>query len=141
MKSFLNVCLILLCATSILAQSNEGKDPVSGVWGDPDGPGFDLKFDGKHGVSGTIRIVNDAGKSTAVIKTGTFDMATGALKLEGDATGPDGVEAPFVIEGKIAEDKVTGKYRFAENAQGEFTFARVKKLYSSATPSEPAMPA
>lgn len=126
MKSFLSVCLVLLCATYVFAQGNAAKDPVSGVWGDPDGPGFDLKFDGQHTVSGTIRIVRGDAKSTAAIKTGTFDPDTGVLKLEGETSGPDGVLAPFVIEGKIAEDKVTGTYKFSENARGEFTFTRVK---------------
>lgn len=135
MRSFLEVCLILMCVPSMVAQNNAARDPVSGVWGDPDGPGFDLKFDGTHAVSGTIRIVNQARKSTAPIKTGTFDPTTGALKLEGDAKGPDGVSASFVIEGKIAEDTVTGTYKFAENAQGEFTFTRVKNSARSSVRS------
>ena len=37
------------------------------------------------------------------------------------------VAAATAIEGKIAEDKVTGTYRFSEDARGEFTFTRVKR--------------
>jgi len=123
MKLVLNACLILLWVSSIFAQGGQTKDPVSGVWGDPAGIGFDLKYDGKRKVSGTIRVENSAGKSTELIKNGTFNRETGELTLEGEAKRPDGVLATFVIKGKIAGDKVTGTYKFSE-AEGEFTFTR-----------------
>src|SRR5215471_19328791 len=102
-KSFFWVMsLLLLFAVAGFAQSTKSTDPVSGTWGDPGGPGFDLKFDGKM-VSGTIRIVNPAGKSTAPIQTGTFDPDTSVLKLEGEATDPGGGgPMHFLIEGRIS---------------------------------------
>ena len=61
-------------------------DPISGTWtGDiglylsPRHIKFDLKFNGKSAISGTI-----TGPGAADFKTGTFDPNTGALKLEVD---------------------------------------------------------
>jgi hypothetical protein len=127
MKIFLRVCLAALLVPTLLGQEQQAKDPVSGMWGDPDGPGFELKFDGKHSVSGTIRIVSPGGRSTAPVKTGTYDTGTGMLKLQGDAKGPDGVEAPFTVEGTLEKDTITGTYQFGDTAKGDFTFTRVKQ--------------
>jgi hypothetical protein len=55
--------------------------------------------------------------------TGSFDAKTGALKLEGDGTRPDGVAVAYVIEGKIEQDTVTGTFKFGD-ARGEFTFKK-----------------
>ena len=124
-KSFFWVMsLVLLFAVAVFAQASKSTDPVSGNWGDPDGPGFDLKFDGKM-VSGTIRIVNPAGKSTASIRNGTFDSDTSVLKLEGEATAPGGDGTMhFLIEGKISGATVSGTYHFGESVSGDFTFDR-----------------
>jgi peptide-methionine (S)-S-oxide reductase len=59
----------------------------------------------------------------APIRTGTFDAATGALKLEGDAE-LDGARTPFVIEGRLDGESLHAAYRFGELA-GEVTLARI----------------
>lgn len=50
-------------------------DPISGTWADDHAVVFELKFDGKDGVSGTVS------PNESVIEKGTFDPKTGALKL------------------------------------------------------------
>lgn len=120
--------IFLLLALSLTAPAQTAKptaDPVSGIWGDPQGPGFELKFDGKSTVSGTIRIVDGPNFSTAPIKKGTFNSQTHALKLEGDAKKPDGTIVHFVIEGTVDKTEVAGTYKFDTN-QGNFTFPRTK---------------
>src|SRR5262245_1359134 len=126
LRSVLAICLLFALSLPALAQTAKpATDPVSGIWGDPKGPGFDLKFDGKSSVSGTIRIVDGGNFSTAPIKKGTFNTQTRALKLEGDAKKPDGTISHFVIEGTVDKTVVAGTYNFESN-QGNFTFQRTK---------------
>ncbi len=116
-------CLVVLGALTVGAQMTSTTDPVSGNWGDPNGIGFDLKFDGKSAVSGTIRVVAGGTMRKPEIKAGLFNPATGALKLEGDTEAPDGSPAHFLIEGKIDKDEVAGVYFIAGN-KGDFRFTR-----------------
>jgi hypothetical protein len=126
LKTLLQLVVVLLFVTAALAQTTKPTaDPVSGIWGDPKGPGFDLKYNGKSTVSGTIRIVDGTNFSTAPIKKGTFHSQTRALKLEGDARKPDGTISHFVIEGTVDKTEVAGTFKF-DNNQGNFTFRRTK---------------
>jgi hypothetical protein len=106
------------------AQTQSPSDPVSGSWGDPSGAGFDLKYDSKGVVTGSIRIVDPSGKSTAAIRAGSYDAKDGSLKLEGDAPGPDGAMHRFVIQGTITGNNAHGTYQFGEYASGDFSFSR-----------------
>jgi hypothetical protein len=118
--------VVLLFVTAALAQTAKpAADPVTGIWGDPKGPGFDLKYDGKSTVSGTIRIVDGGNFSTAPIKKGTFNSQTRTLKLEGDAKKPDGTMSAFIIEGTVDKTEIAGTYKFDTN-QGNFKFPRTK---------------
>jgi len=118
-------CLALLAATAAIAQTGtETKDPVTGKWGSDGLPYLELTFDGKRTVSGTtIWRMGDSYEHRAAIKAGSFDPKTGVLKLEGEAKGPDGVTAAYVIEGRIEGDTVAGTYKVGEKG-GEFTFKR-----------------
>ncbi len=127
LRSVALTCFVLLFTVAALAQASKtAPDAVSGNWGNPKGAGFELKFDGKRSVSGTIRIVDGSGFNTAPIKTGTFDAKSGALKLEGDAKKPDGTTSHYVIEGTVDKSVVAGTYKFDDN-KGEFKFERVPK--------------
>ena|SRR5215475_7393117 len=127
LKSVSLTCFVLMFTIAVFGQTNKAvTDRVSGNWGDPKGPGFELKFDGKRAVSGTIRIVNSSGFSTAPVKTGTFDSKTGALKLEGEAKRPDGTTSHFVIEGILDKTTVSGTYNF-DNNKGDFKFIRTSQ--------------
>jgi hypothetical protein len=125
-KTLLLLVVLLLFVTAALAQTAKpAADPLSGIWGDPQGPGFELKFDGKSMVSGTIRIVDGGNFSTAPIKKGTFNSQTRALKLEGEARKPDGTVSQFVIEGTVEKTEIAGIYKFDTN-QGNFRFQKTK---------------
>ena len=108
----------------VLAQ--EPADPVTGKWGRNDLTYLDLKFDGTSTVSGTV-VWRDRGsgyEEQAAIKTGTFDLKTGALKLTGEAKTPDGALLPYAIEGKIEKETVAGTFKFGDR-QGEFVFSKL----------------
>jgi hypothetical protein len=126
MRCLLTISLLLALSLTALPQTAKSTaDPVSGNWGDPKGPGFDLKYDGKSTVSGSIRIVDGGNFSTAPIKKGTFNSQTRALKLECDAKKPDGTISHFVIEGTVDNTEVAGTYKF-DNNQGDFKFPKTK---------------
>ncbi|MGE5357459.1 MAG: hypothetical protein ACM3NQ_00460 [Bacteroidales bacterium] len=113
-------CLSLFVASPFASQAS---DPVTGHWGEAGQTFLELQFDGKNTVTGTV-ILHRPGQPNqrAAIKTGTFDTRTGELKLTGEADR-DGKVVPYLIEGKIADDVLTGR----SNLGGErksFKFSR-----------------
>ena|SRR5688572_4560417 len=99
----LTTSLALLFAVASFGQSGALADPISGTWtGEPEGVVFELKFDGESTVTGMVT------PQPGVLKVGTFDMKTGALKLEGDTIAPDGVPCRFIMEGKVENGVATG---------------------------------
>jgi hypothetical protein len=88
---------------------------------------LELKLDDGNRVSGTTiwrqgRPENRY-EHRAAIKSGSFDAATGAIKLEGDGRRPDGATVAYVIEGTIEKDTISGTYKIGEDS-GPFTFKR-----------------
>ena len=125
----MSVCWALLLAAAVpLAQSRSGSssEGISGTWVDTSdgnqGRGLELKYDGKGHVTGTV---NPGRPNASLIKTGTFDPKTGALKLEGDAKQQDGSMTTFVIEGKLDQEVLSGTYAFGQS-KGTFKFTRKK---------------
>jgi hypothetical protein len=119
-------CCVLLAAGSMAAQSKGAKaDPVSGTWsGELAPPGgvpvtLTLKFDGKSAVSGTIAGFSNPGD----VKTGTFDPATGALKLQ--LGKKDDSAVLITLDGTVAKDQVTG--RVTGEVTGDFKLEKRKK--------------
>jgi hypothetical protein len=109
-RALLAVGCALVCAASLSAhQGGAASDPVTGSWGGAGLTFLELQFDGKSAVSGTV-IFHRPGlpDQRAAIKTGTFDTRTGALKLSGEADR-DGKTVQYVVEGKIAQDVLTGR--------------------------------
>ncbi len=125
-RLFVMACCVLLAATSMAAQSKgkEKPDPVSGTWsGELAPPGgvpvtLVLKFDGKSAVSGTIAGFSNPGD----VKTGTFDPATGALKLQ--LGKKDDTAVLITLEGTVAKDQVTG--RVTGEVSGDFKLEKKK---------------
>ena len=113
-RRFTVMLLALTCAAPLVAQSRPPKanpDPVSGTWageivptGDDRGRSVTLvlKHDGKGKVSGTIAGLPNPGD----VKAGTFDPATGALKLQLGVEGESDVR--LVLDGKVEKDVATG---------------------------------
>lgn len=120
----------MLSATALLAQSN---DPVSGTWTGHIGPGptpqlavtLELKFDGKSAVTGTISGFPTPGD----VKTGSFDPATGALKLSLGEAG--NAQVMLVAEGTIVLGSATGRVS-ADNQTGTFKFTKSGAAASAA---------
>jgi uncharacterized protein (DUF2147 family) len=116
-------CVLLLAAGAAMAQDAATKDPVTGKWGSDGLTFLDLKFDGKNSVSGTTVWRDGSYEHEAAIRTGSFEVKTSVLKLEGEAKRPDGMIVSYAIEGKIQGDTVTGTFKFGDD-RGEFTFKR-----------------
>ena len=126
-RLFVTACCVLLAATSMAAQSKGAKekaDPVSGTWsGELAPPGgvpvtLNLKFDGKSVVSGTIAGFSNPGD----VKTGTFDPATGALKLQLGKTDDSAVL--ITLDGTVKDGQVTG--RVTGEVTGDFKLEKKK---------------
>jgi len=126
------VCCVVLLPAPAVAQS-VASDPLSGNWGTDGATRLQLKFDGKNAVSGTAISRNNGQERRTPIKTGTFDVKAGALKLEGEDTLPDGSTVRYVIEAKVDGETMTGTYAFGDRT-GPFTFTRQAKPPANPTP-------
>jgi hypothetical protein len=131
-RTCLFILLALLCAAPLAAQARGGKgkapDMISGTWkgeivpsGAPRGLSltFELKYDGKGQVSGTVAGL----PNPADVKAGTFDAKTGALKLQLGIVGESAVL--LVLEGTVANGAVSGKVTGEES--GEFKLTKSNK--------------
>jgi hypothetical protein len=124
-RRLLIVVGLLVCTIPLGAQGKSAAaDPVSGNWtGDGNrGASFDLKYDGKRAVTGTI----GTPQGPADIKVGTFDRKTRMLKLEGEAKDREGKTVQYLIEGKIEGEAATGTWQFGD-AKGTFNLKRKAK--------------
>ena len=119
------VLLLLTClAVPAFAQSRQTQpaDPISGIWTDGDSRGLELKFDGKQALTGTL----NPGRPNAIpIKTGTFDTKTGTFKIEAERT-VDSATHKLTINGKLADQKLTGTFEGSGGEKGTFEFTRKK---------------
>lgn len=105
------VCsLLVVSIASPLAQSRGGAtDPLSGNWSGVfrisgrDIPiGLELKHDGKGVVSGKLSGMQNPGE----VKTGSFDIKTGTLKLRLGKVDDEAVL--IVLEGTVTGNAATG---------------------------------
>jgi hypothetical protein len=100
------------------------SDSITGHWGNDSATLLELTFDGTSGVSGTAIWRGDSRPETrTAIKSGTFDPKTGAIKLEGEGPGRDGVMTKWVIDGRLVNDALVGDYVMG-NEKGGFRFTR-----------------
>ncbi|HYV96362.1 MAG TPA: LamG domain-containing protein [Gemmatimonadaceae bacterium] len=88
-------------------------DPVSGRWG-KDGVVFlHLRYDGDHGVTG--RIMGGEPHNMAPVERGTFDRASGAIRLTGQALDlRANIERDYVIEGFADGEAICVLARFGD---------------------------
>jgi hypothetical protein len=108
------ILIVAACAAvgaGMAVAQSAGRDPIAGNWVE-DGTAFlRLKHNGKGAVSGQI-VLGRAG-NLADVSTGSFDVKTHALKLEGDGKHPQtGASVHFVINGTVKADtlQVTGRF-------------------------------
>jgi uncharacterized damage-inducible protein DinB len=104
----------------------QSADPISGTWAAtlmPTGGAtinvtFDLKFDGRSAVAGTV----SGGPAGIVVKTGSFDPKTGWLKL---ALGDSGsAKTALTLEGTLANGVISGKGTDEGGGSGTFSLKR-----------------
>ena len=123
---------VMFSAATLFAQ-----DPVTGTWTGHIGPGtapqyavtLDLKFDGKSAVTGTVSGFPTPGD----VKSGTFDPATGALKLQLGETG--NTQVMLEIEGTIVLGSVTGRGLAGGSETGTFKFTKTGTAAPAAAPA------
>lgn len=145
LRCFSIACCLLLSAESIAAQSaRAAADRISGTWtgymrpnGVPDDSTgqhpirVELKLDGVSAVTGTVT----GPPSPGIIRTGTFDSKTGALKfgvsVEGDAN-------TYVFEGTVVQGSVTGRVTAGPESG---VFILTKSGGASAATQQPGDPA
>lgn len=100
----------LLVATAARAQPSPQADPITGRWAGRLGPGanptyavtLELRANGGD-VSGTLTGLDQAGD----VRRGTYDPATGALKLDLGITGQPGVQ--LSLEGVAVHGTAVGR--------------------------------
>jgi uncharacterized damage-inducible protein DinB len=119
------------------AATLSAQDPVTGTWTGHIGPGtapqyavtLELKFDGKSAVTGTVSGFPTPGD----VKSGTFDPATGALKLQLGETG--NTQVMLEIEGTIVLGSVTGRGLAGGSEPGTFKFTKAGAASPTAAPA------
>ena len=116
-RTALIACCLLVPAETAFAQ-------LAGRWGADGGTFLDLKQAGRGTVSGIVYFKQGRYEDTAAVNTGTYDVTSGAFKLQGTARRPDGSAMPYVIEGKVARDSVSGFVGEGAN-QHNFAFVRL----------------
>lgn len=134
LRHLITGCCVMFSATALIAQNS---DPVSGTWTGHIGPGtapqfavtLDLKFDGKSAVSGTVSGFPTPGE----VKSGTFDPATGALKLQLGETG--NTQVMLEIEGTVVLGSVTGRGLAGGSETGTFKFTKAGTAAPAAAPA------
>jgi hypothetical protein len=108
----------LLLALPLLAQT----DPLSGTWAGDWGPSathrnpvtVQLKWDGKA-LSGTV----NPGPNAITLQNTSYDAKTGAVKFEAHAPARGGGMAHFMIDGKVANNEMTGSWSH-DGRKGDF---------------------
>ena len=98
-------------------------DPISGTWTTSGGEFLYLKYDGQRSVVG---VITAGGRNNlATVKSGTFDPATGAITLEGQARNPrDDSTVAFLLQGALADRQIRMTWTFGSDT-GEGTLTRV----------------
>ena len=135
-RAFLVLAGASILTSAALAQSGGAGDPITGIWTGSVGPGatpgytvtLNLRFDGANAVTGTAQ--GAAPDDKGVVKNGTFDPKTGALKLDvvlGDGAGV------ATFDGWLVLETATGRLSLS-NQPGPGTFL-LKKGAGSAPQS------
>jgi hypothetical protein len=115
--------VLVFTALWIATASAAQTDRISGKWGSDGQTLLDLKFDGDATVTGTAYFRQRQGTYMTAIERGTFNPKTGALKLEGEFTGPQDAMVKYVIEGRVENDTLQVSYAIGGD-KGTMTMQR-----------------
>jgi hypothetical protein len=119
--------LMLLFGRVDRAQQPPGTaDPISGTWGIGGRTLLDLTLDGTGAVTGTAFFTQGETRAVLPIRAGSFELSSGALKLEGDVTLPGAAGASaWVIQGTL--DNALLRVAFTLGAsRGELSLTRLR---------------
>lgn len=83
---------------------------ITGRWGKPDR----ILLDITAAEDGTVTGIANPGRENAPIRSGTFDAATGAVRLEGAHAVDGQPPVSFLIEGRLNGRRLELGYRFGE---------------------------
>ena len=132
------IALVVATTSGVMLAQSGAADPMSGTWTGLIGPGaspnyqitMQLKFDPQRGFSGTAQ---GAAGETAVLKTGSFDAQTGALRLEFELKN-DSATATATFDGIAVLDTMSGRLTLS-NQPGPGTFMLKRSGISAASPA------
>jgi hypothetical protein len=123
------VCLLASLAMPPASTWAQGNDALSGNWtgdwGPADRPGdrnqvtVELKYDGKA-VTGVVRTAN---RQEVTLTNSTYNPTTGAVHMEAEAAARGGAKVKYVIDGKVANNALTGSWNH-DNVKGDFKLSK-----------------
>jgi uncharacterized damage-inducible protein DinB len=140
-RTFSIILTASLVASAAHAQAGAPADPVSGAWSGKLGAGLnptttvrlDLKLNGTD-ITGTLSGLGEPGD----VRRGTYDPASGALRLELGITGQEGVQ--LVLEGTAIAGTAVGSVKKG-TSNGSFVLTRGGSSPAVALPEAAAAPA
>ena len=127
MKALQLALLALMLAVCVsVVPLNAADDPLTGTWTGDWGPSVadrnqvtvELKWDGKS-LTGNV----NPGPNAVEVKSATFDLKTGAVHFEADATGRRGNQIHYVIDGKVESGSISGTWKH-DNRNGDFKITK-----------------
>jgi len=123
------ICLLTFTLfLTVPLPAQQERDPVSGTWVGDWGPSptdrnnvtVEFKWDGKA-LSGAV----NPGPNAIEFQKTSYNPQTGALHLEADATTESGRKIHYIIDGKLADGKMTGSWNH-DRVKGDFKIAKQK---------------
>ena len=143
----MSLLAVALATAPALAQSLNTSDPIVGVWSGwigetaahPHAIRFELKRKPDGSLTGTAGGPN---LTPGVVESGTFDRATGALKMTvkiGSSSGHGDTGDGAVLEGRVVGDTASGTVLLtnADGQRGIFHLVREDPNRKPATPATP----
>jgi hypothetical protein len=117
---------MFLCILAVSAVAAQGPDPLTGTWAGDWGPTathrnqvtVELKWDGTA-LTGNV----NPGPNAIPLQKATYDPASGAVRLEAEATSRRGGVVRYVVEGKVADGSMTGSWTH-DNTKGDFKITK-----------------
>jgi GNAT superfamily N-acetyltransferase len=95
---------------------------ITGRWGKPSEVLLDIVVE----PDGVVRGIANPGRQDAPIRRGQFDVATGAVHLEGEHVKPDGMTMPFRIDGRLDGRTLRLTYQYGD-LRGDVDLVRVEE--------------
>ena len=93
--------IAVVLSTVAVGAQRASNDRISGTWASDSRPLLELAAPSNE-LSGTVHFYEGTTRRASVpIDSGSFDDRTGAVRLEGRVTNPDGRQLTYVIDGVL----------------------------------------